>query len=97
VLPDVRNDSGGWTSGLQVQNLDGTSAHVGVRVNGNQTWSDWIGGYHSVTLLPVPGTTSGFRGPVTVECTNGRRIAAIVNNAGSGAGDLMMTYNGINR
>ena len=97
VLPDIRNNHDGWTSGVQVQNLDSASAHVVVRVSGSETWSGWIEGYKSVTLNPVPGTWSGFRGPVTLECTNGRRIAAIVNTTGSGAGDLMMTYNGINR
>lgn len=96
VLPNVRNDMDGWTSGVQVQNLDSTSAQVKVRANSTETWY-WIGGYKSITILPVPGIPSGSQGPATVECTNGRRIAAIVNTAGSGAGDLMMTYNGVNR
>lgn len=95
ALPDVRNNHGGWTSGVQVQNLDSDWARVVVRVNGSETWLG-IEGYKSVTLNPVPGTWPGFRGPVTLECTNGRRIAAIVNTVGSGEGDLMMTYNGIN-
>jgi hypothetical protein len=68
-----------------------------VRVNGSQTWTGWIGGYQSVTLLPVPGTWSGFCGPVTVECVNGRRIAAIANTSKNGTGDLMMSYNASNR
>ena len=97
VLPVVRNDYGGWSSGVQVQNLDSATANVVVRVNGNQTWSGSIGAYRSVTLYPVPGTGSGFQGPVTVECTNGKPIAAIVNTVASGTGDLTMTYNGVNR
>ena len=97
VLPDIRYDYGGWTSAVQVQNLDGTPADVVLRVYGSQTWEDSIEGYKSVTLYPVPGTWPGFRGPVTLECTNGRRIAAIVNTTCSCPGDLMMTYNGINR
>jgi len=82
---------------VQVQNLDSTTANVVVWVNGSQTWSGSIGAYQSVTLYPVPGTGSGFQGPVRVECTNGRRIAAIVNTVKSGTGDLTRTYNGVNR
>lgn len=82
---------------MQVQNLDSDTANVVVRVNGNQTWSGSIGAYRSVTLYPVPGTASGFQGPVTVECTNGKPIAAMVNTVASGTGDLTTTYNGVNR
>jgi hypothetical protein len=62
VLPDVRNNNGGWTSGVQIQNLDGATANVVVKINGAQTWSGSIGAYQSVTLYPLPGAGSGFRG-----------------------------------
>ncbi|NLD72496.1 MAG: hypothetical protein GX649_07235, partial [Chloroflexi bacterium] len=71
--------------------------NVVLRVNGSQTWSGTIGAYTSRTFLPVPGTSAGYEGPVTAECTNGRRIGAIVNTIMSGTGDLMRTYNGVNR
>jgi hypothetical protein len=97
-LPLVRNDAYGWISGAQVQNLDGATANVILRVGGNQTWSGSIEAYKSLTFLPVPGTSPGFEGPVTAECTNGRRIAAVVNtHISGGAGDRIRTYNGINR
>jgi len=56
-----------------------------------------INAYQSVTFYPLPGAVAGFQGPATIECTNGRRIAAIVNTVGTGTGDLTMTFNGINR
>jgi hypothetical protein len=97
-LPLVRNDAWGWISGAQVQNLDGATANVVLRIGDSQTWSGEIGAYTSLTFLPVPGASPGFEGPVTVECTNGRRIAAIVNTMMSGgAGDRIRTYNGVNR
>jgi hypothetical protein len=97
VLPDVRND-GGWTSGIQIQNLDGSDAAVVVRVNGNDVWAGTILGYRSVAISSGQIVGSGFRGPAVVECTNGRRIAAIVNlHDLASASDKMMTYDGINR
>jgi len=97
VLPDIRTNVSGWTSGVQIQNLDNTTAYVQVWINDSQTWSGSIQAHKSKTFYPVPGTGTSFQGPVTVQCTNGRRIAAIANTVGSGAGDLIRTYNGVNR
>ncbi len=91
VLPDVRND-GGWTTSVQVQNLDASAADVVVKVNGGQVWSGTINAYSSVTI-PL----SAGNGSATVECTNGKRIAAIVTATGVGPGDQNGDYNGINR
>lgn len=98
ILPRVVNNYNGWTSGVQVQNLDSTTANLVLKVNGTQTWSGSIGAFKSVTLLPVPGTSSGFTGSAVVECTNGKRIAAIVNNTASTTiGDYARSYNGLSR
>lgn len=98
ILPRVVNNYSGWTSGVQVQNLDSTTANLVLKVNGNQTWSGSVGARNSVTLLPIPGTGSGFQGSAMVLCTNGKRIAAIVNNtANTTVGDYARSYNGLNR
>ncbi len=91
VLPYVRSD-GGWTTGVQVQNLDGSTANVVVKVNGSQVWSGTIGAYSSVTLYPLAGS-----GSATVECTNSKRIAAIARITGIGPGDQAGDYSGVNR
>lgn len=95
ILPSVLNNVGGWTSSVRVRNLDNAIADVVVRVNGAQVWNGMVAANQIVTFYPLPGIGAGAQGSAIIECTNGRRIVAIVNTVKTG-GD-MGTYNGVNR
>lgn len=87
--PLIMTDNNGWYTGLQVQNIGASTANVELKVDGTVVWTGTIAPDASETFYPVPGTSAGFVGSATVECTNGQPLVGIVNELHSPSGQGM--------
>ncbi|MBI3967463.1 MAG: hypothetical protein HY329_17650, partial [Chloroflexi bacterium] len=98
--PLIMTDNQGWFTGLQVQNAGTEATTVRLLVNGAVVESISLAPGQSQTWYPVPGTTAGFVGSVTVQGDAGSQLVAIVNEIYRGAdlvGEAALAYEATNQ
>ena len=89
-LPDVRN-SGGWYTGIIVQNTSGSWSQVRLSMNGAAMWTQWI--------EPHGWRSSGVNatGSAVVESLTGQGLVVEVDNYWVASSDRLTSYMGVNR
>jgi hypothetical protein len=95
------NTTSGYGSGISIQNAGSSSAQVMVRYYHSDGTSAGTRGPYTIAVGKTQilsnwdgGVPSGLDGSAWIESTNGIPVAATVNYAGSGSGDVHATYSG---
>ena len=91
--PLLMNNNGGYTTGLQVQNVGSQATTVSLYLNGGSTavTTASLNAGQSVTWYPIPGMTQKVESGI-VKSSNGQPLLGAVNELNTATGQGM-TYN----